>query len=121
MVSILSWKRQELCKEIATKLLGPPSNIRRPDFLKTPDHPLGLELDIHYPQYGFAIEVQGIQHECFHAFFHKNQKDFEKQFARDQLKKELCDKNRILLIEIWYHEDPYIVIPRQLKELGLIS
>ncbi|RHZ82154.1 hypothetical protein Glove_113g16 [Diversispora epigaea] len=115
------WKRQELCKEIITKLLGPPSDIRRPDFLKTPDHPLGLELDIYYPQYGFAVEVQGIQHECFHAFFHKNQKDFEKQFARDQLKKELCNKNRILLIEVWYYEDPYLVIPRRLKELGLIS
>ena len=46
--------------EIATKLLGPPSNIRRLDFLKTPDHLLGLELDIYYLQYGFAIEVQGI-------------------------------------------------------------
>ncbi|CAI2194068.1 939_t:CDS:1, partial [Funneliformis geosporum] len=109
--------RQELCKEIATKLLGPPSNIRRPDFLKTPDHPLGLELDIHYPQYGFAIEVQGIQHECFHTFFHKNQEDFEKQFARDQLKKELCNKNQIVLIEIWYYEDPYIVISQQLQKL----
>ena len=51
----------------------------------------------------------------------KNQKDFEKSFARDQLKKELCDKNRILLIEIWYYEDPYIMIPRKLKELDLIS
>ena len=79
-----------------------------------PDHPLGLE---HYPQYGFAIEVQGIQHECFHAFFHKNQKDFDKQFARDRLKKELCDENQVVLIEVWYFEDPYIVIPRRLKEL----
>ncbi|RIB00841.1 hypothetical protein C2G38_2128995 [Gigaspora rosea] len=45
------WKRQELCKEMAMKFLGPLSNIRRPDFLKMPDHPLGLELDIYYPQY----------------------------------------------------------------------
>ncbi|CAG8791437.1 15354_t:CDS:2, partial [Racocetra fulgida] len=37
---------------------GPPSDIRRPDFLKTPNHLLGLELNIYYPQYGFAIEVQ---------------------------------------------------------------
>ncbi|CAI2195595.1 7781_t:CDS:2, partial [Funneliformis geosporum] len=52
------WKRQELCKEIVMKLLGLPSDIHRPYFLKTYDHPLGLELDIYYPQYGFAIEVQ---------------------------------------------------------------
>ncbi|CAJ0911568.1 8618_t:CDS:2, partial [Entrophospora sp. SA101] len=112
------YKRQELCKEIVMKLLGPPSDIRRPYFLKTPDHPLGLELDVYYPQYDFAVEVQGIQHECFHAFFHKNQKDFEKQFARDQLKKEHCDKNRILLIKVWYYEDLYLVIPRRLKDLA---
>ena len=79
------WKREELCKNVVTKLLGSPSDIRRPDFLKTPDHPLGLELDIYYPQYGFAIEVQGIQHERFHAFFHKDQEVFKKQFARDQI------------------------------------
>ncbi|CAJ0904375.1 11280_t:CDS:2 [Entrophospora sp. SA101] len=111
------YKRQELCKEIVMKLLHPPSDIRRPYFLKTPDHPLGLELDVYYPRYDFAVEVQGIQHECFHAFFHKNQKDFEKQFARDQLKKEHCDKNRILLIKVWYYEDLYLVIPRRLKDL----
>ncbi|RHZ81393.1 hypothetical protein Glove_120g28 [Diversispora epigaea] len=38
----------------------PLSNIRQPDFLKTPDHLLGLELDIYYLEYGFAIEVQVI-------------------------------------------------------------
>ncbi|RHZ69491.1 hypothetical protein Glove_283g91 [Diversispora epigaea] len=108
------WKREELCKNVVTKLLGSPFDIRRPDFLKTPGHLLGLELDIYYPQYGFAIEVQGIQHECFHAFFHKE------QFARDQLKKELCDENWIVLIEVWYYEDPHTVIPQQLRELGFI-
>ena len=28
------WKREELCKNVVTKLLGSPSDIRRPDFLK---------------------------------------------------------------------------------------
>ncbi|CAG8828757.1 19794_t:CDS:2, partial [Cetraspora pellucida] len=37
-----------------TKILGPPSDIRRPDFLKTPEYPRGLEFDIYYPQYGFC-------------------------------------------------------------------
>ncbi|PKC53289.1 hypothetical protein RhiirA1_479598 [Rhizophagus irregularis] len=30
-----------------------------------------LELDILYYNYGFAIEVQGEQHEKFNKFFHK--------------------------------------------------
>ncbi|CAB4473837.1 unnamed protein product [Rhizophagus irregularis] len=40
----------------------------RDDFLKI--HSQGLELDIYYLQYGFAIEVQGKQHEewdCSHC------------------------------------------------------
>ncbi|RHZ82497.1 hypothetical protein Glove_109g277 [Diversispora epigaea] len=40
-------------KAIYGKHLLPPSKNRRPDFLKTP---IGLELDIYYPDYGFAIE-----------------------------------------------------------------
>ncbi|RIA98510.1 hypothetical protein C1645_870599 [Glomus cerebriforme] len=35
------------------------SKNRKPDFLKTLEHPRGLELDIPYYHYGFAIEVQG--------------------------------------------------------------
>lgn len=115
------WKRQELCREIIIKYLGSlPSKNRRPDFLKTAEHPCGLELDIPYYEFGFAIEVQGIQHERFHPFFHKNQEEFEKQKERDQLKKDICEENWIVLIEVWYFEDPRIVIPQRLQELGLI-
>ncbi|CAI2174945.1 16384_t:CDS:1, partial [Funneliformis geosporum] len=42
-----------------SKYLGPPSEIRQPDFLKTPKYYQGLELDIPYYDYDFAIEVQG--------------------------------------------------------------
>ncbi|RHZ86934.1 hypothetical protein Glove_42g19 [Diversispora epigaea] len=95
-------KGEKLCKNVVT---GSP-DIR-------------LELDIYYPQYGFSIEVQGIQHKRFHAFFHKDQEGIQKQFSRDQLKKELCHENWIVLIEVWYYEDPHTVIPQQLRE-GLI-
>ncbi|CAI2194179.1 15246_t:CDS:2, partial [Funneliformis geosporum] len=36
----------------------PPSSICRPDFLKISEHPRELELNIYYPQYGFAIEAK---------------------------------------------------------------
>ena len=104
-------KRENLCREIISKYLGPPSKIRRPEFLKTPD-----------PDYGFAIEVQGIQHEKYHEFFHRGDpNNFVKQQVRDQLKKELCEENWIVLRYVWYYEDPYIVIPEHLRELGLIE
>ncbi|CAI2176067.1 16110_t:CDS:2 [Funneliformis geosporum] len=116
------YKRERLCQEIMSKYLGPPSKIRRPDFLKTLDHPTGLELDIYYPQYGFATEVQGEQHEKYIEFFHRGDpNNFIKQQARDQLKKELCEENCIALRYVWYYEDPYVVIPEHLRELGLID
>ncbi|CAI2188270.1 16942_t:CDS:10, partial [Funneliformis geosporum] len=69
-----------------------------PDFLKTPKYSRGLQLDIFYPEYGFAIEVQGEQHEKYIEFFHRGDKNnFIKQQARDQLKKELCEENQIAL------------------------
>ena len=116
------YKREKLCHEILTKYLGPPSLIRKPNFLKTPECPTGLELDIYYPEYGFAIEVQGVQHEKYIKFFHNGDpNNFIKQQARDQLKKELCEENQIALRYVWYYEDPYTIIPEHLRELGLIE
>ncbi|CAG8647454.1 15871_t:CDS:2 [Racocetra fulgida] len=115
-----SKKREDLCRKIITKYLGLPSRIRKPDFLKTPKYPTGLKLDIPYYDYGFAIEVQGIQHERQIKFFHPNFEDFEKQQERDQLKEELCEENWIVLRYVWYYEDPFEKIPAILRELGLI-
>ncbi|RHZ85399.1 hypothetical protein Glove_66g24 [Diversispora epigaea] len=115
------YKHENLCRKIVTNLLGKPFEIRRPNFLKTDKYPKGLELDIYYPQYGFAIEVQGIQHECQTDFFHQNLEKFKNQLIRDQDKKELCDENDIALVEIWYYEDPYKVISKYLQNLGIID
>ncbi|CAG8649326.1 6768_t:CDS:2 [Cetraspora pellucida] len=106
------YKRENLCREI----------IRQPEFLKTPEHPSGLHLDIYYPEYGFAIEVQGEQHKHYIEFFHRGDpNNFIKQQERDQLKKELCEENWIVLRYVWYYEDPYVIIPENLRELGLIE
>ncbi|KAF0552469.1 hypothetical protein F8M41_021785 [Gigaspora margarita] len=52
--------------------------ILRPNFRKTLEHPIGLELDIYYPEYGLAIEIQGVH-------FHKGDpNNFIKQRERDQ-------------------------------------
>ncbi|RGB38805.1 hypothetical protein C1646_691560 [Rhizophagus diaphanus] len=65
-------KHENLCCKVITNILGPPSSIHQPDFLKIPEHPQGLELVIYYPQYEFAIEVQGKQHEQHIKYFHKS-------------------------------------------------
>ncbi|RIA84185.1 hypothetical protein C1645_808896 [Glomus cerebriforme] len=106
-------KHKNLCREVITNILGPPSSIRQPDFLKTSKHSQGLELDIYYPQ--------GKQHEQHVKYFHKDLEEFKKQLMRDQIKKELCEENGIALRYVWYYDDPYVVIPNHLRELGLIG
>ncbi|CAH1769218.1 2243_t:CDS:1 [Entrophospora sp. SA101] len=116
------YKREKICHGIVSKYLGPPSSIRRPDFLKTLEHPTGLELDIYYPEFGFAIEVQGKQHKHYIRHFHRTPEGFNKMLARDQLKKELCEENNIYLFYIWYDDkDPQETIRKELYNLGLID
>ncbi|CAG8679508.1 4840_t:CDS:2, partial [Cetraspora pellucida] len=84
------YKYEQLCQKIVTKYLDPPFENRRPKFLKTPEHQNGLELDIPYYNYSFAIEVQEEQHEKYIKFFHRRDPtNFIKQQVQDQLKKEL--------------------------------
>ncbi|RHZ80629.1 hypothetical protein Glove_134g259 [Diversispora epigaea] len=85
--------------KIVSKYLGEPSKNRKPDFLKTPEYPQGLELDILYYDYG-------------------DPNNYIKQQVQDQ---ELCEDNWIVLRYVWYYEDPYIVIPEHLQELGKLK
>ncbi|PKC71446.1 hypothetical protein RhiirA1_453514 [Rhizophagus irregularis] len=63
---------------------GSPSENRKPDFLKIPERPKGLEFDIYYSEYSFVIEMQGEQHEKFNKFFHRgNSNNFIKQQVQD--------------------------------------
>uniref|UniRef100_U9V052 Uncharacterized protein n=1 Tax=Rhizophagus irregularis (strain DAOM 181602 / DAOM 197198 / MUCL 43194) TaxID=747089 RepID=U9V052_RHIID len=65
-------------------------DLNQNNYLKISEHLKGLELDIYYPEHGFAIERE-----------------------QDQLKKEikeLCEKNQIALKHVWYYKDLYIVI-----------
>ncbi|RHZ85464.1 hypothetical protein Glove_65g101 [Diversispora epigaea] len=58
--------------------------------------------NIYYPEYGFAIEVQG-QHEKYIKFFHSgDHNNLIKQQERDQLKKELCEENWIVLRYLYF-------------------
>lgn len=55
------------------------------------------EIDFYIPKYHIGIECQGRQHfEVVEAFGGKEQ--FKKQVELDKRKKELCDKNGILLL-----------------------
>src|SRR6266498_360946 len=98
------YKREKLYHKILTKYLGPPLLICRPSFLKIQEYSNRLELDIFYLQYGIAIKVQGIQHEKYNEFFYRGDpNNFIKQQEQNQLKKELCKENQIVLKYVWYY------------------
>jgi len=78
----------------------------RPAFLKNPiTNGNAMELDCFNEELQLACEYQGEQHYRFIPYFHKNKDSFYNQKYRDELKKELCKKNNIYLIQVPYYEN----------------
>jgi hypothetical protein len=61
-----------------------------------------LELDCYNARLKIACEYNGIQHYKFTPYFHKNKDAFQNQKYRDYMKRDLCMKNNITLIEVPY-------------------
>ena len=74
----------------------------RPDFLRNDVTGHNLEIDLYNDDLKLAIEVQGDQHYKFTPFFHRNKDSFLMQRYRDEMKKEKCRKEGIVLIEVPY-------------------
>lgn len=63
-----------------------------------------LPFDFYLPNYNVLIEYNGIQHyEPIEYFGGKNK--FESQIKRDNIKREYCQKNNIILCEIPYYSN----------------
>lgn len=112
------------CRRVLRKLFGRPFNKCRPNFLKNSvlNNNQNLELDcfdkIVTPNGRsvlLGVEYHGKQHYEYIPFFHgKNRHTFENQKYRDYLKKMLCEKNGVLLIEVPYtikvdHIERYLI------------
>lgn len=93
----------------------------RPNILKNPDTKRNLELDVYNEQLKIAIEYQGEQHYKIVKSFGMDENSMKKQKERDQLKRELCKKNNIMLIEVPYTvklNDIEKYLRNELKKLG---
>ena len=64
----------------------------------------GLQLDGYNSKNKIAFEYQGYQHYTKGSHFHPDGSRYESQLERDRVKKELCIKNKITLIEIFEFE-----------------
>ncbi|KAF0386483.1 uvr/rep helicase [Gigaspora margarita] len=83
----------------------------RPAFLR------GLEFDDFFQKYQIALEVQGNQHRFHNTSLYKDVKHFENIVNRDRLKRCMCQDNGIFLLEVWYDENPEIVIPKKIQKI----
>lgn len=72
----------------------------RPDWLTNPETNRCLELDLYCDKLKVAIEVQGSRHYMVVEFYNMDEEDLEKVKYYDKLKKELCTKNYVVLVEI---------------------
>ncbi len=61
----------------------------------------GLQLDGFNSKNRIAFEYQGYQHYTENSHFHKEESRYKSQIERDRHKKVLCEKNEIILIEIF--------------------
>lgn len=106
-------KGEAECRRVLEKMFDRPFPKARPDILRNPvtGGMFNLELDCYNPELNIAVEYHGPQHYKFIPFFHKNREAFENQKYRDYMKKEMCQKNGILLIEV-----PYTVKVEKIEE-----
>ncbi len=96
-------KGEKICSDIMKELYPLYNFIKvRPDWLKNKETGHNLELDLYCQNLNIAIEYNGKQHYDYCEHFHKNIESLNKQIIRDNMKKELCQKNNVKLIIVSY-------------------
>lgn len=95
------------CRKVVEDYFKKPFPKARPNFLRNPitsgeNSPNNLELDCYNDELRIAVEYNGVQHYKYIPYFHKSQDGFHNQKYRDYIKRDLCVKNGIFLIEVPY-------------------
>lgn len=95
------------CRRVLQSLFKKPFPKARPNILRNPvtsenGFDNNLELDCYNEELKLACEYQGIQHYKYIPYFHRTRDAFTNQKYRDHMKKEMCMKNGIRLIEVPY-------------------
>lgn len=95
------------CQRVLMDIYNTDFNSHRPAFLNNPvtsteKASYNLELDCYNPALKLAVEYNGRQHYEHVPFFHKNKEAFYNQKYRDELKRIMCNRAGVTLIEVPY-------------------
>lgn len=101
---------ERMCCQTMERIYGVPFFSVWPKWLVNPNTNHTLELDCYNEELQLAVEYNGEQHYKWPNFTNQTYQQFLDQAARDELKRELCDRNGVYLIVVPYHV-PYDNIP----------
>lgn len=114
-------KGEEACRQVFERILNRPFVRIRPEFLKNDCTDLNMEIDGYNEDLKLGFEYQGVQHYKYTPYFHKDINDFNKQIYRDNLKKELLEKDGINIIYVPYsveHDQMENYVKNELRKLN---
>jgi hypothetical protein len=98
----LDSKGEVECRRVLENIFKRPFKKARPIYLKNEITNNSLELDCYNKELSLAVEYNGEQHYKYNKFFHSSKEAFKNQQYRDYMKRELCKKFNIKLIEVPY-------------------
>lgn len=117
-------KGEAECRYVLETIFSQSFPKRRPKFLFNSETGSSMELDMYNKDLGIACEYNGKQHYVYTPYFHRGgEADFEAQVRRDDLKRKVCMKLGIFLIEVPHTvkiHDIRSYIINKLREKGLL-
>lgn len=114
-------KGEKECKRVLERYFSRPFPKARPSYMNNSVTNFNLELDCYCRELGLAVEYNGKQHYQYIPYFHRNKDAFRCQQYRDVMKRDLCKKNNICLIEVPYtvkNDDIERYLIQKLKQNG---
>jgi hypothetical protein len=107
--------KETICRTLLEHITDKPFPKKRLNWLIN-SRGQKMELDGYNKEISIGFEYQGIQHYEFIEFFHNSEKKFKQRQKDDELKRKLCKRNKVHLIEI-----PYFIPKNELQQFLVSS
>lgn len=99
-------KGERICRSYLEQRFQKNFDKARPKYMFNSITGKPLEFDCFNKELSLACEYNGRQHYEYVPYFHKSRADFQNQMYRDRMKREICVKLGIILIEVPYNIKP---------------